>query len=81
MMMAKIIANQITPGVIRKLNTASLNVTGFEVPVVMPLKGRIRTMPTIAPSKASSSDSNTKEVRILGRENPITRKVAISRAR
>ena len=44
----------------------------------MPLNGNISTIPTAAPSKDSSTASNTNEVRMLDRENPITRKVAIS---
>ena len=70
-----------TAGVICRLNTTSLNVTWFCVPVVMPLNGNIRMMPRVAPSKDNSSDSSMNEVRMLGRENPITRRVAISRPR
>ena len=47
----------------------------------MPLNGSIRMRPRVAPSKDNSSDSSMKEVRMLGRENPITRSVAISRPR
>src|SRR6516165_4980174 len=74
-------AQPTTLGVIRKLNTASLNVTGLLVPVVIPLNGSIKRMPTSAPNSDKSTDSRTNELRMLGRENPITRKVAISRAR
>ena len=78
---AKIMARIATAGVILSANTTSLNVTAFEVPVCMPLKGSMRRMPTMAPSNASSRDSNTKEVRMAGREKPMTRSVAISRPR
>jgi hypothetical protein len=60
--MPKIIAATITVGVILKLNTTSLNVTWFDVPVVMPLKGSIRTIPISAPNKDNISDSSTNDV-------------------
>src|SRR5580704_8639264 len=81
MMMANTTAEITTFGVIRKLNTASLNVTGLFVPVVIPLNGSIKTMPTAAPSIDNNTDSKTNEVRMLDREKPITRNVAISRDR
>src|SRR5580704_13699656 len=81
MMTANAIATPTTTGVMRRLTTISLKVTAFDVPVVMPLNGSIRTIPSAAPSSDNSTDSNTKEVRILGREKPITRRVAISRER
>src|SRR5437660_12106729 len=68
-------------GVIRNANTTSLNVTAFDVPVDIPLNGSTSTMPTTAPSNDSTSDSNTKDVRMLGLLNPMTRSVAISRLR
>ena len=75
------IAYAATTGVICKLNTTSLNVTAFDVPVCSPLNGSINKIPAAAPSNASNRDSRTNEVRIAGRENPSTRKVAISRPR
>src|SRR5207244_11350650 len=70
-----------TGRVILRLKTISLKVTALEVPVVMPLNGSIKTIPTSAPSNDSSKDSNTNEVKMLGFENPITRSVAIARPR
>ena len=52
-------ANPSTKGVIWILNTASLNVIGLDVPVVMPLNGTISKIPIAAPSNDSSSDSST----------------------
>ena len=48
------------------------------MPVLMPLNGNIKIIPTIAPSNESSNASITNDVRILGRENPMMRRVAIS---
>ena len=45
------------------------------------MNGSISTIPTAAPNNESSTASRTNEVRMLGRENPFTRKVAISRER
>ena len=68
--MPKMIAATITVGVILKLNTTSLNVTWFDVPVVIPLNGNIRTIPISAPNKDSINDSSTNEVKIAGLEKP-----------
>src|ERR1700752_5314045 len=81
MITAKRTADPMTVGVMRRLNTASLKVTGFFVPVVIPFIGSINMIPIAAPSSARSTDSKTNEVRMLGREKPITRSVAISRER
>ena len=78
---AKIIEVRITPGVMRNANTTSLKVTWFDVPVVIPLNGSISTIPIVAPISDSITASSTNDVKILGRENPITRSVAISRDR
>src|SRR6202035_3997469 len=75
---AKPTATTATSGVICRLNTTSLNVTAFDVPVCNPLNGNISKIPTTAPSRDSINDSRTKEVKIDGRENPSTRNVAIS---
>ena len=64
-----------------RLKTVSLKVSELPIPVVMPLNGRIRMIPTIAPSNESISASITNEVRMLGLEKPMMRSVAISRER
>src|ERR1017187_10942377 len=78
---AKTIAYIATCHVICRLNTTSLNVTAFDVPVCIPLNGSISRSPATAPNRASNNDSKTNEVKMAGRENPNTRKVAISTPR
>lgn len=78
MIIAKITAAIATPQVRCRLKTVSLKVRELPIPVLMPLNGNIKTIPTIAPSNESSNASITNEVRMLGRENPMIRRVAIS---
>ena len=71
MINAKITAVIATPQVMCRLKTVSLKVSWLPIPVLMPLNGNIKTIPTTAPSNESSSASITNEVRMLGRENPM----------
>src|SRR4051812_19865792 len=65
-------------GVILMLNTTSLNDIMLYVPVVIPLNGSINSGAAAPPNNDNTSDSNTNDVRMLGRLNPITLSVAIS---
>src|SRR3984893_7798757 len=78
MIKAKMTAVIVTPQVTCRLKTVSLNVSWLPIPVLMPLNGNIKTIPTTAPSNERSNASITNEVRMLGRENPMIRRVAIS---
>ena len=61
MIIAKITAATTTFAVMCRLNTVSLNVTWLPIPVVKPLNGSIRTIPTNAPNSDSSNASITNE--------------------